>query len=354
MENYYTILGVSQSATHAEIKQAYKKLAMLYHPDHNPENPEAEELFKKLNEAYHVLIDPQKKAMYDYLLLQSQQPEALVQHYSQHAQQAPQRYTYRPPQPPEKPPMSHFESSVFAVLFMIYVFFLYNSVISFYSRLRYTQAEMSYTKGHYSDALYYVSSSLSADYTYWRAYAFKGILSLEQGRNPVEAISSLTKAIQYCELEHPEFFFKRGIAFSQISRRDNTRYDFDHYLSQRKATPEEMRLMADCYFYGTKDYERALEWYKKLEIIGKEDKQIVLNQLAIYEFGQKYDQAMKILDKLLAKEPQNTKFLYKKALIYMNEQKMPEACQVWKLAKSYDPQLYDATLDFFCWETETK
>jgi curved DNA-binding protein len=63
--DYYQLLGLKKAATPEEIKKAYRKLAVKYHPDKNPGNKEAEEKFKEINEAYAVLSDPQKKAQYD-------------------------------------------------------------------------------------------------------------------------------------------------------------------------------------------------------------------------------------------------------------------------------------------------
>lgn len=63
--DYYEILGVDKNATQEEIKKAYRKLAFEYHPDRNQNNPGAEGMFKKVNEAYSVLSDPVKRAEWE-------------------------------------------------------------------------------------------------------------------------------------------------------------------------------------------------------------------------------------------------------------------------------------------------
>ena len=63
--DYYEVLGVARDATEADVKKAYRRLAMKHHPDRNPGNPEAEGKFKEAKEAYEVLSDKDKRAAYD-------------------------------------------------------------------------------------------------------------------------------------------------------------------------------------------------------------------------------------------------------------------------------------------------
>ena len=63
--DYYEVLGVSRSASKQELKKAFKKLAMKYHPDRNPDDQAAADKFKEAAEAYEILSDAEKKAAYD-------------------------------------------------------------------------------------------------------------------------------------------------------------------------------------------------------------------------------------------------------------------------------------------------
>ena len=72
--DYYEVLGCERNASEAEIKSAYRKLALKYHPDRNPGDHESEARFKEAAEAYSVLGDAQKRERYDCLLYTSPSP----------------------------------------------------------------------------------------------------------------------------------------------------------------------------------------------------------------------------------------------------------------------------------------
>jgi len=102
MLNYYELLGVSSTASADDIKKAYKKLAVIHHPDKNAGDTKAEEKFKKINEAYQVLSDPEKRSHYDLVLEYG--------HLAYTAFEQTQQQYQRPRRPPVYPKYARYKS----------------------------------------------------------------------------------------------------------------------------------------------------------------------------------------------------------------------------------------------------
>ena len=102
MKDYYAILGIPSSASHSEIRRAFRKLAIRYHPDKNP-SAEAKPLFHDINEAYDILGDPDKRAIYDNRRA-NPFAEILNEPVQSHRDPAYRKGTnYQPPRTPEPP-----------------------------------------------------------------------------------------------------------------------------------------------------------------------------------------------------------------------------------------------------------
>ncbi len=99
MKDYYKILGISRTASQAEAKRAFRKLAVIYHPDKNPD-PAAEQFFKEVNEAYDVIGDPEKRRDYDFRFVNAF--TAIVQTPSPPRHRDPAYRRKRPPGPRPK------------------------------------------------------------------------------------------------------------------------------------------------------------------------------------------------------------------------------------------------------------
>jgi curved DNA-binding protein CbpA len=97
MKDYYSLLRISRQASDAEVKHAFRRLAILLHPDKNP-HPDAPAAFQELNEAYEVLGDPVRRVLYDQLLGVEANVEAPIQHRDP-AYRRKQNPNYKPPKP---------------------------------------------------------------------------------------------------------------------------------------------------------------------------------------------------------------------------------------------------------------
>ena len=243
MPTYYQILNVSANADREEIKAAFKKLALKLHPDKNPNNPLAEEQFKRVNEAYQVLSNAQKRAMYDLRLQYGEQsplPE-YPQYPTGDEEQSYQQYR-RPPHSygkgrPRYAPSVEFEPAqvrkMGILLAVFFVFFLMGVVYlaQFMNRLnaedRYEQALQ---QGKTYGAMLGFSEAIGFDKEFWQAYYQRGLLRMEVQRDYKHAYRDFNAALRYADQPSAPLYYNRGICNFQLNQYRNALSDFDQSL----------------------------------------------------------------------------------------------------------------------------
>lgn len=237
MPDYYTILEISKSAGNAEIKRAYKRLALKYHPDRNPSNIYAEEHFKKINEAYQVLSNENKKLIYDYQMAYADPVYTSSVSYNTENYQAQTHGPYKP-YINDYDPANHiseatkrkihwFTGGAFvAILIFSYFFMIFMNKRNAY--ILYKQAAELKEENHQRYALLKIEQALKYNPKLSEAYTLRGDIHLSL-YNHYYAREDYTKALQYNKDKHKrsDLYYKRGMTYFKMYQFKNSIQDFD-------------------------------------------------------------------------------------------------------------------------------
>ena len=275
MADFYEILGVSQSANSAQIKAAYKKLAMQYHPDHNPGNPQAEEMFKAINEAYHVLSDPLKKSRYDSRFYVNITPPS----YAEARWQATQREQFVRWQQAQKKRYV-FDGHYFKIQGLAFLVFLVMSGICF---------AIIHTAGYFIDSKY--------EKIRLRNLQLVNEVNVLFGSGKID--EAITQIMELHEREPLEFQF----------------------INARDSLVNELRVQAEKNF-TTQNYNEALRYFECLHRFEFPPRSETLRKIGVCKFNMgSYEDALQTLKQLHTQQPWNLELIYQIGVInfkYLN------------------------------------
>ncbi|WP_062543374.1 J domain-containing protein [Rufibacter tibetensis] len=237
-KNYYHILGVSSSASAAEIKAAYKRLAVKLHPDKNPNNPHAEERFKQINEAYQVLSDPRRRATFD-LQRQYEQQQRQAQAYAnpryhqtrqpagfqeRHYRQRPQKHTHF-----SRRDLLIVASVVLATVLLVFVIDIVWSGIASGRAMEQARQAESQQLWKAADASY--STALEHKPKLEEARIRRADLRLTHLNNPAGAIEDYTAALKESDKPPAAWYAARGKSYLRTKRYPEALKDLNKAIS---------------------------------------------------------------------------------------------------------------------------
>jgi hypothetical protein len=277
----YDILGISSTASSAEIKTAYKKLAKQYHPDKNPGSNWHEEQFKKVNQAYQILSDPSQRQVYDYRLeyerfnqqrpvtpkpppQQQRTPPTSKTQTQYNYQKKKQESQYQKPPSVQETWLDKFFETIFRPIKSLsekkinmyvvsYYFFSVMLLGSYYEFLDSTKttelfelAEIHAQKGEYHDAVSAYNAILSIDAENKEAYEKRAFLKMKINWDTKNILDDLDEAVKYNDNPSDSLLFTRAKYLIKLHRYESALADLDHILL--KETEEGERKIDSVYF----------------------------------------------------------------------------------------------------------
>lgn len=381
MNNYYQILGVSENATTAEIKSAYKSLAKMYHPDINP-SPAAEEQFKIISVAYKMLSNSDYRLQHDSQLARERLKRARFasQNY-QNTQQKPwsqpkRTHSYRQYPKGVSAEMER-KGTIYAIgMIGLIAFILYigASIFEYYQakKLENVISEFN-TQVQHADSLFYagkVQAALlfisSIKSTSEEAIKLKrheiNYLNFRKQQAEIDyknqafrdALWGYLFYMEYTGRQDVEMLYKTANCYRQIDQPDNSIFILNNLLNQNFKRIQMLELIAKIYKEDMGNETLALKYYEMSLLTIKQQfkeiygeayrllvsaertpttyKQIYFGAAELYYFKKEYTEASKLLEWVIFFEPENEKAYQYLINCYLQMEKEGEACQIFQKA----------------------
>ncbi|AKD02875.1 J domain-containing protein [Pontibacter korlensis] len=269
--SHYHVLGISQTASAQEVKAAYKRLAIKYHPDKNPGNELAEEMFKQVNAAYQILSNPSKRALYDLRLqYQREQHHRAVMHH-QPRRYEDRHYTTREPAGVSE---RHYKkrqskSSSFSRKDW-YITMAFAGGLILFSLLLKTVMDHIAGEDKYKTALTYIADGkyssahrLLTDAIHFKpdkaaAYEARAMIELDVYENYNSALQDLNKTIALQEQPSAQVYYMRGRSLQQLAKYRQAEEDLTKALELNQKLWKAYLKRGEVRLFYLQDYEASI------------------------------------------------------------------------------------------------
>lgn len=340
MYNYYEILGVSRNAGQKEIKAAFKKLAVKYHPDKTRNDPDDENVFKKVNEAYQVLSDPEKKRQYDrrleyeyFFSRNSSYNATRVRNYSHktktgfdfesHGQHY-QKKTYYEPR--GRTATDYFVAFIFMTLvgigFLIFGFFMNK----YSAKQEYKKAEAAFEQNNYYEAMKQLNNALMHHDEFGKAYLKRGMLYLKMGNN-YKALHDLQNAEKYLkdQEKNAQLYFLKGMGYKMTRQYDSAIVNLQKSIEYNSADTVFITL-GELYAYKKNNFNKAQTFFSRAIQNGNDSYNAYFGRGFVHLHLANHYQAIQDLNRAAKKMPANGKTYHFRGRALLNYGRQQAAC----------------------------
>lgn len=268
--NYYSVLGVSPTATAQELKAAYKRLAVQYHPDKNPGNARAEELFKLVNTAYQTLSSPSKRALYDMRLqyqreqqrgaLQPQQPAYQPRYYTTRQPAGVRERYYKPRQQQHRFSRRDWYITAAFVGGLLLFSLLLKTVMDHISGEDKYKTALTYIQdGKYSSAHSLLNDAIHFMPDHAGAYEARAFIELDIYGNYNQALQDLNKVISLREAPSAKVYYMRGRSLQQLAKYRQAEQDLTQAINLNGKLWQAHLKRGEVRLFYLKDYPAAID-----------------------------------------------------------------------------------------------
>ena len=352
--NYYSILGLKRNATHAEIKAAYKKLAIQYHPDKHQGNTYFEEQFKQVSAAYQVLSNPNKRYSYDQKLEYVAQQQRAQQYaqttYQQTRQREPasvrERY-YRPIKRQQKFSRRDWQITIgfFAMIFLFG--FLVNLVMdNVTAKKRFKNADSFIEQEQWASAHSMLSEAIDFEPEFVDAYQKRGYINLKVYKDYRAALKDYNAAVQFSSEPTPENYFRRGECYAHLQNFPAAEADFTTTIGLNKDYQSAYFKRGEVRLLDLNKWNEAVTdlttYLKKPQEVAEMNKALLYRGFAFYLLDN-YEAAVTDYKKALKTDPKNGRLYYLLGKAEISQNQQEAACNHFAQAikLGYEPAVLD-------------